>query len=122
MAKARTKDNTVQLEELRAKVLRRGEKLAKSLRQLVAQIEPDRSPAQKLLKALEQALPDLHRFGEAKRSDVSSKPAPKRPSKAAPKRTKPVEEVKVVRPSRTKRVAKKVTEPSAVPASETASA
>ena len=113
MAKAKTKDSTDHLEDLRAKVLRRSEKLAKSLRLLVAQTEPGRSPAQKLLKALDEALPNLQPFVEAQRSGDSSKAAPKRMTRA--------KEAGAPRPSRTKRAAKRVTEQSATPASEAAS-
>jgi uncharacterized membrane protein YccC len=113
MAKSKAKDGKAQVEELQAKVLRRSEKLAKSLRRLVAQSEPGRSPAQKLLKALESALPQMQQVAEATHPDGSGK--------VAPKRTIETKEAGGPRPGKAKQ-ASKGKEPVAAPAQETAPA
>ena len=109
MAKSKARGSLSQVEELQAKVLRRSEKLIKSLRLLVAQTEPGRSPAQKLLKALESALPHLQQFTEASHEDGS---------KATSKRTKKVKETDVLRPDRNKQAAKKTSGKASVTAPE----
>jgi uncharacterized protein YecE (DUF72 family) len=112
MAK-KANDSRKKVDELQAKVLRRSEKLAKSLRQLVAQTEAGRSPAQKLLNAVESALPHLQPVTEVRHADGN---------KAAPKRAKKVTEAEGPRPVRTRRVAKKSAEQAAAPTTETTAA
>ena len=50
------------LQELRAKALRRGGKLASTLRKLAAKNDPNDASVGALLKELEQALPQLRRL------------------------------------------------------------
>ena len=54
--------NGMKLQELTAKALRRGDKLANILRKLVAKSDPNDALIKPLLKELEKALPRLHRF------------------------------------------------------------
>jgi hypothetical protein len=113
MAKSKTDDKSRQVAELQAKVLRRSQELAKSLRQLVAQTEPGRSPAQKLLTALESALPHLQQPAEASRSAGS---------KVNLQRVKKVKDADAPQPVRTRPVAKKRAGQTEASAAETATA
>ncbi|MBB3018785.1 hypothetical protein FHR70_001839 [Microvirga lupini] len=54
----------MKLQELTAKALRRGDKLANTLRKLVAKSDPNDASIKPLLKELEKALPRLHRLAD----------------------------------------------------------
>lgn len=51
--------NGKKLQELRAKALRRGERLANTLRKLAAKSDPTEASVERLVKELERALPRL---------------------------------------------------------------
>jgi hypothetical protein len=60
--KRKTDLNETKLQELRAKALRRGDRLANTLRKLAAKGAPNDASVEPLLKALEQVLPRLRRL------------------------------------------------------------
>ncbi|WP_114948239.1 hypothetical protein [Microvirga calopogonii] len=60
--KRKTDPDGTKLQDLRAKALRRGDKLANTLRKLADKGDPNDASIKPLLKALEQVLPRLHRL------------------------------------------------------------
>jgi hypothetical protein len=82
--KRKTDPDGTKLQELRAKALRRGDRLANTLRKLAAKDAPNDASVEPLLKALEKVLPRLRRLagqqdglpanqGERRVEEVSAK-------------------------------------------------
>ncbi|WP_046867809.1 hypothetical protein [Microvirga massiliensis] len=67
--------NETKLQELRAKALRRGEKMANTLRKLAAKGDPNDASVGSLLKELEQALPRLRRLSGQQDGRLSNRDA-----------------------------------------------